>query len=76
MQIVLIEYTQSLPAALSDSSRPDLDGGLLLFGRAGVLGSCKVYDAGTVCAVYASTALEGKQNGTASKKTCHWFLML
>lgn len=36
MQIVLIEYTQSLPAALSDSSRPDLDGGPLLFGRASV----------------------------------------
>lgn len=36
MQIVLIEYTQSLPAALSDSSRSDLDGRLLLFGRASV----------------------------------------
>lgn len=36
MQIVLIECTESPPAALSAASRPDLDGGLLLFGRASV----------------------------------------
>lgn len=36
MQIVFIEGSQPRAAALSASSRPDLDGGLLLSGRASV----------------------------------------